>query len=182
MTLSKRTDGRLDAAETTVRPPNRRRFGSFGFTLVEMAVVLIILSIILVAAIPSFSAKNARSRAEGAARQLAARMELARQKAIARRVPYRLVLDAGARTYRFETQDTDSTWAAEPDQTYEIEGVENLDCEIGGSPTADEVYFETRGTIRSEDSPTEIRFISALNDTATLSLVRTGRVSVLMSH
>ena len=52
--------------------------------------------------------------------------------------------------------------------------------EVGGNTGASEVVLETRGTVRAQDAPTQIQFIDHVNDTATVVLVRTGRVSVRM--
>ena len=147
-----------------------------GFNIVELMVVMVVISILLLVAVPNFAARNARSRAEGAARDMAARMQLTRQRAVMERVPYRMTISSSS--YYFEKADTDSTWTMEPDRVYEIEGIAEVQREIGGSVVADEVHFETRGTIESDDAPALITFISANQDTARLSLVRTGRAVV----
>lgn len=158
---------------------HRRRDG--GFNIVELMVVMVVISILLVVAVPNFAAKNARSRTEGAARDMAARMQLTRQRAVMERVPYRMTIDGSGGSYYFEREENDSTWTRIPDQVYEIEGIQEITTDIGGSELADEIYFESRGTVRSEDAPTLITFVSAHEDTARLSLVRTGRAIVELS-
>jgi Tfp pilus assembly protein FimT len=145
-------------------------------------VVLVVLGILLATAVPSLTERNARSRTEGAARQLSARMQAARQLAVSKRIPYRMTFDLESRSYYFERQDDDSTWTMDPDETYAIEGVEEIATEIGGRVGESLVHFETRGTIDGDDSPALVTIVSAHGDTARLSVVRTGRATVLMSH
>lgn len=153
-----------------------------GFNLVEMMVTLVIIGIVVAAAVPNFTARNERYRVEGAAQELGTRIQLARQRAVAERVPYRATIDPGDRVYYFERQENDSTWVRSPDQTYEIEGVTDLDLTVGGRESETVVRLETRGTLQLEDAPVEVKFVSATEDTATLSVVRTGRAIVTMSN
>jgi prepilin-type N-terminal cleavage/methylation domain-containing protein len=156
--------------------------GRAGFQLIELAVVLVIIGIFLSAAIPSFTHGNSWRRLEGAARQMGTRMQAARMQAICRRTPYRMIVDRDAGTYAFERLRDDSTWVSDPEGSFQIEGVAATSIAIGGSDSADEILFETRGTVRAEDSPVLIRFFNAAEDTATLALVRTGRVSIRMAR
>ena len=153
-----------------------------GFSLIEIMVVLVVMGILLATAVPSLNERNARSRTEGAARQLSARMQAARQLAVSKRVPYRMTFEIEDRSYYFERQDNDSTWTMDPDETYSIEGVEEIETDIGGREGESHVHFETRGTIDDDDSPALVTIVSAHGDTARLSVVRTGRATVLMSH
>jgi Tfp pilus assembly protein FimT len=141
----------------------------------------VVLGIVLATAVPNFTRRNSWGRIEGAAREMSTRMQTARAKAVAQRVPYRLVMDPDGQSYYFERQQDDSTWVSDPDKVYQVEGAAGMTTRVGGDPEADEIYFESRGTVRDEDSPAEVRFISATNDTATVVLVRTGRVTVHMS-
>lgn len=153
-----------------------------GYNLVEVMVVLVIAGILLATAVPSMQERNARSRTEGAARELSARMQVARQLAVSKRLPYRMTFDVDDRSYYFERQENDSTWTMDPDETYSIEGVEEIGTDIGGRVGESLVHFETRGTIEDADSPALVTIVSAHGDTAVLSVVRTGRATVLMSH
>jgi len=153
-----------------------------GFNLVEMMVTVVIIGIVVAAAVPNFTQRNERYRVEGQAKQFGTRIQLARQRAVAERVPYRVNIDTGDRTYYFEKQEDDSTWVMAPDQTYEIEGVADLELTIGGRESETVIRLETRGTIQSDDAPVKMKFVSATQDTATLSVVRTGRGIVTMSN
>ena len=170
-------------------PPTagRRRASRFagneaGFNLVELMVVVVVMGVLLATAVPSVTERNARNRTEGAARQLSARMQVARQMAVSKRVPYRMTMDLNDSAYYFERQDDDSTWTMDPDQTYSIEGVEEINTDIGGRDGETLVHFETRGTVDSDDSPALVTIVSTNGDTARLSMVRTGRATIEMSH
>ena len=145
--------------------------------------MLVIVGLALAAATPSFTRRNAWNRLEGDARELSARVAETRQKAVTRRTPYRMVLSTADATYRFERRDTDSTWVREPDRVYTAVGTSELFVEVDGSAVLDsaEFVFETRGTLRDEDVPARLEFVNSRGDTAAVSLVRTGRVTVRMS-
>jgi type II secretion system protein H len=160
----------------------RRREHEGGFQLVELAVVLVIFGILMAVATPSLNRGNSWRRIEGAARDLGARMQSARQASICARVPYRMVLDREGARYAFERQQQDSSWVRSPDVVFPLEGAAEFRAIIGGSESATLIRFETRGTVQEDDSPVLIRLFDAQNDTATVSMVRTGRVTVRMSR
>lgn len=153
-----------------------------GYTIVELMVVCTVIGILLAIAVPGFSTRNARNRTEGAARDLSVRMQMARQKAVSTRMPYRMTFDVSAKTYQFEAYQPDSTWAADPPEVFNIEGVAAMSSDVGGSIVDNEIVFETRGTLSSADSPVRFTFVSTNQDTAALSVVRTGRSTVTMSY
>jgi len=159
-----------------------RLAGDAGYTVVELMVVCIVIGILMAIAVPDFATRNARDRCEGAARNLSIRMQTARQKAVASRTPHRMIFDAAARTYYFEKFETDSTWTQDPAEVYEIEGVASFESSVGGSAVDNEVLFETRGTLATADAPALFTFISTKEDSASLSVVRTGRSSINMAY
>ena len=149
-----------------------------GFSLIEAMVVVAIIGIVLAAAIPDFVTSNKRRRVEAAATDLSARIQMTRQRAVAMRTPHRLVLEPAERTYRTESQETDSTWAQVPGQVYSVNQTVNWSVDVGGSPQNNDIEFESRGTIFIDDAPTLVTFTNAQGDTFCVSLVRTGRVTV----
>src|SRR5512135_608150 len=101
----------------------RSRASEAGFQLVELMVVLVIFGMVLAAAVPSFVQRNSWQRSEGAAREMGARISIAREMTIGRRIPYRLVLNRPNHSYTFERQESDSSWVRDPDRVFQAEGV-----------------------------------------------------------
>lgn len=62
--------------------PNRDRTGRRGFTLVELAIVVLIVGIMVAAAAPRFADSLVYYRAEAAAKRIEADLKLARKQAI----------------------------------------------------------------------------------------------------
>lgn len=67
-----------------------------GFTLVELAAVLVVLALLLTAGMPSMAAMMARQRLQASARHLQADVALARQQAVAQRQTVHVSLQPGA--------------------------------------------------------------------------------------
>jgi prepilin-type N-terminal cleavage/methylation domain-containing protein len=154
-------------------------FWNAGFSLVELAVVIVVMGILISAAVPDIARSNRRRRVEAAANDLASRVGLARQRTIATRIPSRLVLDADEGIYRIERQQNDSTWARDPDEDYILPtGVEWVYSAGGDSSSNNDVVFESRGTVLQEDAPLSVVFENDGGDIYHLSLVRTGRLAV----
>jgi len=87
---------------------DRRR----GFTLIEILAVVAILALVAAFVVPNLSGIRARAlRAE--ARQIAAQLELARQRAIVTGVPHRLWLELDQAEYRLE-------WLAEDPEEVDL--------------------------------------------------------------
>lgn len=149
-----------------------------GFTLIEMLVVVTIIGIVLAAAVPNFIDSNRLRRVEGAANEMASRIQVARQRAIATRLPHRLIIEPDANRYWTEFLDTDSTWVRFPDEQIQPHSSVSWQATAGGDQNNNDVEFESRGTVLDEDSPLSVIFTSVDSDTFTLSVVRTGRVIV----
>ena len=149
-----------------------------GFTLVETMVVVVMLGLLLAMAIPNFADSNRRRRTEAAAADLSTSLQLARQRTLARRTPFRVVLDPDNRTFWTERSETDSSWVRDPDEEHTLPRGVTWSPEAGGDASNTDVEFEGRGTIRAEDAPFTVIFTNAREDTFILSLVRTGRVTV----
>lgn len=63
-----------------------------GFTLIELLVVVVLVSIILALAVPSFTGTLARKRMEGVASELAADIQYARSEAAQRNAAVRIIV------------------------------------------------------------------------------------------
>jgi hypothetical protein len=74
--------------------------------------------------------------------------------------------------------DNDSTWIRDPDEDHALPRGVAWSPVAGGDPGNTEIEFEGRGTVLMEDSPFTVTFTNAQEDTFTVSLVRTGRVTV----
>ncbi len=166
-------------------PTMRRRDGertrAAGFSLVEAMVVVVILGLVIAAAIPNFANSNRRRRVESAATEISTRLQLARQRTVASRLPRRLVADLAAETYWIERSQNDSTWIRDPDEDYTLPQGVDWTFRAGAEAGNRDVEFESRGTILSEDAPVAITFTDAQGDSFMVSLVRTGRVTVRSS-
>ena len=162
----------------TSRRTHRR--GEHGFTLAELAVVMVIITMVLAAALPNFIRRTTWQQVQGAAREMSTRIAFIRQMCVAKRVPYRLDLDRTDHSYYFERQNPDSSWVLDPNTVFQVSGAAAMTSTANGDPTQSQIYFQTGGTIQSNDVPLQVHFISARGDTGTVTLVCTGRVTVRM--
>jgi type II secretion system protein H len=152
-----------------------------GFSLLEMIIIVVIIGITLASAVPSMGHRQEWARLEGSARALSTRLQTARALAVSHRVPYRVVLNAGGMSYVIERQLDDSTWVREPAEAYRVEGVDEMTMDVGGGSDST-VVLEPRGTVADASAPTVVRFLGTRGDTAEVSMVRTGRVTVRMGR
>jgi hypothetical protein len=74
--------------------------------------------------------------------------------------------------------EADSTWSRFPDEVHELPPIVQWTTEAANDPGNTTIEFESRGTVSQEDSPLLVTMMNATGDTFTLSLVRTGRVTV----
>ncbi|MBM3285842.1 MAG: hypothetical protein FJY88_00605 [Candidatus Eisenbacteria bacterium] len=151
---------------------------NLGFTLVETMVIVVVLGLLLAASIPDFADSNRRRRVEAATDQIATALQIARQRAIATRVPHRVVLDPENRAYWTERSQSDSTWVMDPDEIRTLPTAVNWSSSAGGDPENLDIEFESRGTVLAEDAPFTAVFSNAHADTFAISLVRTGRLTI----
>lgn len=73
--------------------------GILAYTLVEILIVLVVIGILAVAAIPSFSNAVEEQRAKAAAERIRADLQLARQYAVATNKATSVLFDVAARRY-----------------------------------------------------------------------------------
>ena len=74
--------------------------GGFGFTLLELLIVLLLVGLIAALTVPAFSGGVSTTQLKSAAREVAAGLRLARGQAIAQRSEAALELDVTARAFR----------------------------------------------------------------------------------
>jgi prepilin-type N-terminal cleavage/methylation domain-containing protein len=90
--------------------PRRPSRGQRGFSLIEILAVVIIIGLTLSLVLPNMAATRA-SRLKQHALDIAARLELARERAIVTGIPHRLFIDLGEGSYRVE-------WFVTSDEAY----------------------------------------------------------------
>lgn len=149
-----------------------------GFSLIEMMVVVAVIGILIVAAVPNIAGSNKEHQVEAAANDMSARIQLARQRTLATRIPSRIVFDHDAGVYRFQRLLDGSTWTRDPDEDYAIPRGVGWSYAAGPDSSGNMVEFESRGTVAQADAPLSVVFDNDRGDAYALSLVRTGRVTV----
>ena len=77
----------------------RQKYGSEAFTLVEIVLVVLIISILTVVGIPSFRTLYIQSEMRGAAIDFLGALRYAQQRAIMERIPIRIVVDSDDSSY-----------------------------------------------------------------------------------
>ena len=151
------------------------RAGSSGFSLPEMMVVVAIAGLLMAVAIPNFVRFNARDRVATAASDLKAALGLARQAALARRVSYRVTVLSGPTRIAIERR-VGEDWVADPAQPLRPHPSVHLDSSFGADPNNTDLLIDPQGMVRSEDAPAAFVFSNDRSDTATVRMVRTGRI------
>lgn len=146
-----------------------------GFSLTELLVVMAIMAIIIGAAVPNFVRVSSRDRVEAAAYDLERTVTLARQKAVAKRRPYRVTMNTYDKSYYVERRDG-LTWTRDPDEIVVVHPSVTMDVNLGANPSNSVLFLEPQGTIAEEDAPGYISFYNTRGDTAVVSVVRTGRI------
>jgi len=162
-------------ATASCGPRRGGRRGPAGYSLTEAMVVLVIIGIVLAISVPNFVRISARDRVEAAAYDLDRNLALARQKAVAKRRPYRLTANPYDRTYYVERQEGGS-WVRDPLETFSVHPQIDFDIVLGGNPANRVLVFEPQGTIAADDAPGLFVFSGQEGDTARVTIVRTGRI------
>jgi len=146
--------------------------------MTELMVVVTIIGIAMVVIAPPVVKMWKRPGLDQAGNALAGSMRLCRQKAVWRRVPYRLTLDTNLRFFYSERQDSAGVWQLDPPDTTFIERGIDLSVRAGGSDSNLDLLFEGRGTVSATDTPATILFWNDRAETLAVQLVRTGRVRI----
>jgi type II secretion system protein H len=156
--------------------PHRRQA---GFSLAELMIVLVVMGIMMTIAVPNFTRMGRRDKVESVAYDVHRALALARQKALAKRTPYRVTLDPAGRSFVTERRDA-GAWVNDPVDPTVWDADVSLSLECGGSSSNLDILLEPQGTVASADAPVHLTFSNAHGDTARISLVRTGRIRVLL--
>jgi len=122
-----------------VMAQNRRR--SRGYTLIESLITIGIMAIVLGIGVPRLSRLRSPYIMSGATRQIAAHLQAARQRAIARNVSYRLNFNPSAKTYTIERQ-VGANWVVDG-ATFNLPAGASL----GTITPGNQIAFDTRGML-----------------------------------
>lgn len=161
--------------------PTRRlpSSGARGFSLTELMIVLVVMGIMLTVAVPNFARMGRRDKVESVAYDFHRALALARQKALAKRTQYKMTLDPTGHSFVVQRRDSGS-WVNDPADPKTWDAEVALAAECGGSSSNLDILLEPQGTVAAADSPVRLTFTNAHGDTARVSLVRTGRIRVLL--
>ena len=146
----------MDAArnENTCRPATDNMA---GFTLTETMVVLVVTAILLAIGTPNFLNIKQRDSVETAAYDLQRTVAMTRQKALAKRLPHRLVINPISRTYYVQRKEA-GTWVFEGPDTLEWCSQVEMTLNAGGDPTNYDIEINPQGSVESTDSPASFTF------------------------
>ena len=135
---------------------------NYGFTLLEMILVLIIGSILTAIAIPAFHNWAPKYRVNGAARQVFSEMMAARAKAISEGNDYVITFNTGNNTYTIhDNDDKDDPPVQDTGEAVKTVNIANDYPGIGydsGNPLTfigSQVTFKPSGLVESSDLPSD---------------------------
>ena len=157
------------------RPPARRPASMAGFSLPELMMVVAVAGILLTVALPNFVRFTARDRVATAADDLGGALMLARQKALAHRVSYRVTVSSGPTRIVIERK-AGANWVADPAAPLLLHDSVHLQARFGSDPHNSDLLIDPQGMLRTEDAPAVFAFSNDRADSATVRMVRTGRI------
>lgn len=111
---------KLLSTETEFKGNSLKARSSGGISLVEMLIVMVLVGILTAIAVPNVSAWVETFRFKNTVREIGITMQLARMKAIAGGVEYRVVFDLDAETFSLEKGNQ-----ADGSDSWSLEGVVN---------------------------------------------------------
>jgi prepilin-type N-terminal cleavage/methylation domain-containing protein len=156
-------------------PSEARAGATGGFSLPELMMVVVVAGMLMAVAVPNFVRFNARDRVASAASDLQAALTLARQEAVARRVSFRVTVATGPTRIVIERK-AGETWVADPARPLEPHPSVLLRASFGADPGNHDLLIDPQGMLRAEDAPAVFTFSNDRADTATVRMVRTGRI------
>ena len=148
-----------------------------GFSLIEMMVALVIMAIVLTAAIPGFVSSGRRDAVEAAAFDVQRVLSVTRQKAMAQRVRYKIVVDTVNKELSVSHR-AGGAWVADPHSSIDWRDDLSLGLTAGGSTSNFDIIIEPMGTVDASDAPASFVFSNCHGDSSQVNFVRTGRIRV----
>jgi Tfp pilus assembly protein FimT len=145
--------------------------------MVELMTVLVIFGLVLAAAIPSVSTYIRRDQVRMAALGFRSTCMVAQKRAMATRIPHRVVYEPASGTYYIERRES-GDWTFASSDTVRIPDHLGMDGGTIGDATNHIITFEALGTVEVDDVPARVQFYNESADTSTVTLVRTGRMTV----
>jgi type IV fimbrial biogenesis protein FimT len=146
--------------------PRELQIREQGWSLTELLIVLAIMGILAALAWPNYQTTAARVQARSAASEIASELRLARQLAMARREPLRVIFDREGRTISLRCAGAEAILHV---YHYADKGV------VVDEPTAGpELFFYPSGRAAT---PTTIRVRDSQGRETTFTVSITGRVS-----
>jgi prepilin-type N-terminal cleavage/methylation domain-containing protein len=146
-----------------------------GFSMPELMVILVVVGILLAIGTPNFLSIGRRDSVESAAYDMQRTLALTRQKALAKRMQYRVTVNPIGKTYLIERREG-GVWVPDNADTLSFSDRVNLVMSAGGSTSNHDVVIEPQGTVSNSDAPAVFTFSNTHGDTARVRMVRTGRL------
>lgn len=147
----------------------RRRKASRGATLLEVLTATGIMVTLLGIGVPQMTRLRAPYALASASRQIAADLQAARQRAIARNARYRVTFNAAAKSYTLE-------WEASPNSFVADGGAQKLPAGVTlTAPSPGNPIFNTQGMLAAD---TTVSVAIAGSGTRTVTVNVLGRTTI----
>ena len=159
---------------------NHKDNGIKGFTLLEVVIVFVIISILLMVANPMFNRIVVNTNLREAAGALAEDMKLAKQRAVAENVNYSIIFNISSNNYTMNKYDSNGNMITPPIKTVTLsdfgKGISILNQNYSGGNSGT-ITFYTRGTC-SGPATGMITLQNSLNSTKAITTNPMGRVII----